>query len=79
VAAVSSGFVYYVSRTGVTGERSALPNELVRDVKKLRKRVKLPLAVSYANRTELLKASTVRGHFGLTYDLDSLFNGLTGK
>jgi len=47
VAAVSSGFVYYVSRTGVTGERSALPGELVRDVKKLRKRVKLPLAVGF--------------------------------
>jgi len=47
VAAVSSGFVYYVSRTGVTGERSALPAELVKDVKKLRKRVKLPLAVGF--------------------------------
>jgi tryptophan synthase alpha chain len=47
VAAASSGFVYYVSRTGVTGERAALPTELVRDVKRLRKRIKLPLAVGF--------------------------------
>jgi tryptophan synthase alpha chain len=47
VAAASSGFVYYVSRTGVTGERSALATDLVKDVKKLRKKVKLPLAVGF--------------------------------
>jgi hypothetical protein len=37
--------------------------------------LKLPLALSYANRTDLLKASGVRGHFGLSYDLESLFTG----
>jgi tryptophan synthase alpha chain len=47
VAAASSGFVYYVSRTGVTGERAALPAELVRDVKRLRKRIALPIAVGF--------------------------------
>lgn len=47
VAEASSGFVYYVSRTGVTGERTALPSELVRDVKKLRKRLGMPLAVGF--------------------------------
>jgi tryptophan synthase alpha chain len=47
VGEASSGFVYYVSRTGVTGERAALPSELVKDIKKLRKRVKLPLAVGF--------------------------------
>jgi len=47
VGAASSGFVYYVSRTGVTGERAALPAELVRDVKRLRKRLDLPLAVGF--------------------------------
>ena len=31
VAAASSGFVYYVSRTGTTGERSSLPPDLMRD------------------------------------------------
>jgi tryptophan synthase alpha chain len=47
VAAVSSGFIYYVSRTGVTGERAALPAELVKDIKKLRKRIDLPIAVGF--------------------------------
>lgn len=51
VAACSSGFIYYVSRTGVTGERAALPSELVRDVKKLRKRLGQPLAVGFGLST----------------------------
>jgi tryptophan synthase alpha chain len=47
----SSGFVYYVSRTGVTGEREELPRELVRDVKRLRKKLELPLAVGFGLST----------------------------
>jgi tryptophan synthase alpha chain len=47
VGAISSGFAYYVSRTGVTGEREALPPDLVRDVKRLRRRLDLPLAVGF--------------------------------
>jgi len=47
VAAASSGFVYYVSRTGVTGERAALPAELTRELKRLRRRLPLPLAVGF--------------------------------
>ncbi len=47
LAAASSGFIYYVSRTGVTGERSALPDDLVRDVKRLRRRSALPIAVGF--------------------------------
>ncbi len=35
--------------------------------------VKIPIAVSWANRTELLNATDVRGHVGITYDLDALF------
>ncbi|HEX4965075.1 MAG TPA: tryptophan synthase subunit alpha [Thermoanaerobaculia bacterium] len=51
VGAASSGFVYYVSRTGVTGERAALPSDLVRDVKKLRKRLDMPVAVGFGLST----------------------------
>ncbi|HVR08169.1 MAG TPA: hypothetical protein VMW75_08980 [Thermoanaerobaculia bacterium] len=40
--------------------------------------IKAPIGISYANRTDLLTASTVRGHFGLSYDLDSLFAGFRG-
>jgi tryptophan synthase alpha chain len=47
VAAASSGFVYYVSRTGVTGTREELAPELLRDAKRLRRRLKLPLAVGF--------------------------------
>src|SRR5262249_8892979 len=51
VAEVSSGFVYSVSRAGVTGERASLPPELVRDVKRLRRRLPLPLAVGFGIST----------------------------
>jgi hypothetical protein len=34
--------------------------------------VKIPLSISFANRTELIKEKTVRGHIGLTFDLDVL-------
>ncbi len=51
VAAASSGFVYYVSRTGVTGTREELAPELMRDVKRLRRRLKLPLAVGFGIST----------------------------
>jgi tryptophan synthase alpha chain len=51
VAAASTGFVYYVSRTGVTGERSALATDLSRDVKRLRKRLDQPLAVGFGIST----------------------------
>jgi tryptophan synthase alpha chain len=47
VAAVSSGFVYYVSRTGVTGEQSELSASLAREVKTVRKKVSLPVAVGF--------------------------------
>jgi tryptophan synthase alpha chain len=51
VAAASSGFVYYVSRTGVTGERTSLPADLVRDLRRLRRRLDLPLAVGFGIST----------------------------
>jgi len=51
VAAASTGFVYYVSRTGVTGERSALVSDLGRDVKRLRKKIDPPLAVGFGIST----------------------------
>ena len=34
--------------------------------------VKIPLSLSYANRTELLKEKDVRGHVGVTFDMDVL-------
>jgi hypothetical protein len=34
---------------------------------------KIPVSLSFANRTELLKEKEVRGNFGFTFDLDSIF------
>lgn len=34
--------------------------------------LKLPLSITYASRTELIKESDVRANFGITFDLDTL-------
>jgi tryptophan synthase alpha chain len=60
VAKAGSGFVYYVSRTGVTGERSALPLELAREVKAVRSRSKLPVAVGFGISTPEQAAAVAR-------------------
>lgn len=51
VATAGSGFVYYVSRTGVTGERAELPRELTKEVTALRKALELPVAVGFGIST----------------------------
>lgn len=47
VAESSTGFVYYVSRTGVTGVQDRLAGELKRDLKRVRRRLAQPLAVGF--------------------------------
>jgi tryptophan synthase alpha chain len=47
IAAASSGFVYAVSRTGVTGARKDLADDAERLVKRLRKFTTLPIAVGF--------------------------------
>lgn len=47
VARHSSGFVYLVSRTGVTGEREALSEYVGRLIERLRAMTQLPLAVGF--------------------------------
>lgn len=47
VAAGGSGFLYYISRTGVTGARSELREELGREVAAIRAVVDLPVAVGF--------------------------------
>lgn len=46
-----SGFVYYVSRTGVTGARTELRRSLGREVEALRAHVELPIAVGFGIST----------------------------
>ena len=51
IAAASSGFVYAVSRTGVTGARQQLPEDARDLVKRLRRYTKLPIAVGFGIST----------------------------
>lgn len=47
IAHSASGFLYYISRTGVTGERTELADGLEEAVAALRRRVRLPVAVGF--------------------------------
>ena len=51
VAKYSSGFVYLVSRTGVTGEQDALSNSIQPLVDAMRRHTSLPLAVGFGIST----------------------------
>jgi tryptophan synthase alpha chain len=46
-----SGFLYYISRTGVTGARSGLRDTLAEEVRRLRAAVELPVAVGFGIST----------------------------
>lgn len=47
IAENSSGFIYYVSIAGITGERTALPDDLVDNVTWLRAQTELPICVGF--------------------------------
>jgi tryptophan synthase alpha chain len=47
IATASTGFLYLVSRTGVTGERQALPEGLPALVRRIRNFTSLPIAVGF--------------------------------
>ena len=47
IAAVSSGFLYLISRTGVTGAKDALPDDLPALLRRARKVTNLPIAVGF--------------------------------
>jgi tryptophan synthase alpha chain len=47
IASASSGFLYLISRTGVTGERDALPEDLPALVRRARQATRLPIAVGF--------------------------------
>jgi tryptophan synthase alpha chain len=51
IAKASTGFVYAVSRTGVTGTRKQLPDDARKLVSGLRKHTKLPIAVGFGIST----------------------------
>lgn len=47
IAATSSGFIYYVSVAGITGERRELPRELLERVSWLRTQTPLPVCIGF--------------------------------
>jgi tryptophan synthase alpha chain len=61
VLAGSSGFVYYVSITGITGTRTASAEDLARDIPRIRRMTDLPIAVGFGVRTPA-QASVVARH-----------------
>ena len=55
----SSGFVYYVSITGVTGTRTASAADLARDIPRIRAATDLPIAIGFGIRTPEQAATAV--------------------
>lgn len=51
IARGGSGFLYYISRTGVTGARTELREELAEEVRAIREVVDLPVAVGFGIST----------------------------
>jgi len=47
IAESTTGFIYYVSVTGITGERQQLPPQLVENVAWLRERTPLPICIGF--------------------------------
>lgn len=47
IAESTSGFIYYVSVTGITGERTELPPELIDNVSWLREQTPLPICIGF--------------------------------
>lgn len=47
IARLCSGFVYYVSVTGITGERDRLPDDLAENIRQMRERSGRPVCVGF--------------------------------
>ena len=59
IAETTTGFIYYVSIAGITGERTELPADLVSNLQELRKKTDLPICVGFGisrpDQAEMLK------------------------
>lgn len=56
----SSGFVYYVAITGITGTRSATSEHLAEAIPRVRKATELPIAIGFGVRTPAQAAEASR-------------------
>ena len=61
VTAHATGFIYLVSITGITGERTQLPPDLVDFVQRVRRHTDLPLAVGFGigNRAQAAQVAAI--------------------
>jgi tryptophan synthase alpha chain len=64
VLAGSSGFVYYVSITGITGTRTASSAELADAIPRIRKFTDLPIAIGFGVRSPAQAAAAVQAADG---------------
>lgn len=60
IVPTAKGFVYYVSREGVTGEQSSLSETISAQVAELRRHTQLPIAVGFGISTREQAASVAR-------------------
>ena len=51
IAQKSTGFIYYVSLTGVTGTRQTLSNQFIQDIKQIKKETDTPICVGFGIST----------------------------
>jgi tryptophan synthase alpha chain len=65
IAARAQGFLYYISRMGVTGARAALPPELEAEVRALRAISTVPVAVGFGISTPDQAAAVARAAEGI--------------
>jgi len=60
----SSGFVYYVSITGITGTRTATAEQLAEAIPRIRRATDLPIAIGFCVRSPAQAAEAVRAADG---------------
>ncbi|HEX7119031.1 MAG TPA: tryptophan synthase subunit alpha [Longimicrobiales bacterium] len=65
IAARAQGFLYYISRTGVTGATRTLRSELGREVEALRAHTRAPIAVGFGISTPEQAAEVARAADGV--------------
>lgn len=51
IAQASTGFIYYISLTGVTGVKQALPSKVITDLKRIKKLTHKPVCVGFGIST----------------------------
>jgi tryptophan synthase alpha chain len=82
VLAGSSGFVYYVSITGITGTRTASSDELAEAIPRIRKVTDLPIAIGFGVRSAAQAAAAVMAADGAVVAsalIDTLAASLDGQ